>query len=511
LKIPFKIAICVALLLVCGSAIAAFPDTPAQRKVREMFGSEPFSYGVCSVLAVTADGDTLASFNPDIKLVPASNVKLITTGLALKVLGADYRFETRLAYSGEVRESVLHGDIYIIGGADPTLGADYDMAESPEQVFRRWMAMMSNAGIKSVSGRIVGDPRFFSSPMHDNPGWLYEDMGSAFGSRPAGLNFYENRQTFYVTPGPVTGVPLSIYPRYPDTPWMKYSNTAVTSEPGSPNELFYEASSLGPLASVHGSFPVDRKGCTLECSNRFGAYTCAYYFRRFLTGNGISVSGGCADIGPNGKIREDLNYPEGDDRAASEGDLNVIGSTWSPTLLRILERTNHESDNFFAETLFSMLGVSLCSSPDYYKCAIAVRKLLDSMGLETEGRCRLFDGSGLSRKNYVSAAFFVDFLKAMDASDLSASYRSTIPDAGEEESTLTYRLKKSTMDVKARVHMKSGSMDGVRCFSGYIDSSDSDPGHDIIFSLLTDNVPGHSYLVYSLIDEIIAAIAAGNR
>ena len=49
------------------------------------------------LLAVTADGDTLVAVNPELKLVPASNVKLLTTGLALKALGPDFRFETRLA------------------------------------------------------------------------------------------------------------------------------------------------------------------------------------------------------------------------------------------------------------------------------------------------------------------------------------------------------------------------------------------------------------------------------
>lgn len=459
------------------------------------------------MLAVRADGDTLACINPGLKLVPASNMKLLTTGLALRELGPDFRFETALAYSGQIKDSTLVGDLYILGGGDPTTGASYEEIESVEVLFGRWLSILRSAGINSVDGLVIGDQRFMSSSIPESPAWEYEDIGAGYGAGPSGLNFFENKQTFYVSPGPVAGSTPSIYPRYPDTPWMQYAHSAVTSSPRSSNELFYENTPFGPFAAVRGSYPVDRRGYKLEASNRFGAYTCAFYFYRWLIGKGFPVSGGFADVSPSGMVRPELTRIGGDRKAEGRDKLTVIGRTLSPSLLEILTLTNCKSDNFFAETLFKTLSVRACGSAEYGDCRDVAEKAIARMGLPVEGFCRIYDGSGLSRTNYVSASFFVRFLKAMASSSFAEDYKSTLPQPGMEDTTLETRLKDAPDDVKARIHMKSGSMDGVHCFSGYIDSPDSNPKHAVIFSLLTDNVPGHSYLVYSMLDELIFSLS----
>lgn len=48
---------------------------------------EPFKSGLTGILAVTLDGDTLISRNSLGKMIPASNTKLISTGLAIHGLG----------------------------------------------------------------------------------------------------------------------------------------------------------------------------------------------------------------------------------------------------------------------------------------------------------------------------------------------------------------------------------------------------------------------------------------
>ena len=116
------ILITVALLLSCGSATAGIPRTQAQKTIEEICAREPLRSALVGVLAVRADGDTLAAVNFRTRMVPASNVKLLTTGMALHTLGADYRFETKLAYSGTLEDGVLKGDLYILGGETPRPG-----------------------------------------------------------------------------------------------------------------------------------------------------------------------------------------------------------------------------------------------------------------------------------------------------------------------------------------------------------------------------------------------------
>ena len=93
---------------------------------------------VLGILALGPDGDTLISMNASTLLIPASNMKLITTGLALDRLGGDFRYRTSLGTSGKVEDGILHGDLYILGGGDPTLASDDSIAASLPEVFGKW-------------------------------------------------------------------------------------------------------------------------------------------------------------------------------------------------------------------------------------------------------------------------------------------------------------------------------------------------------------------------------------
>lgn len=502
--------ITVALLLSGWSATAAIPRTKAQETVESIGRKEPIKSSVWGVLAVKMSGDTVVCVNPRQKMIPASNMKVLTTGLALRMLGEDYRFETSLGYSGSIQDSTLVGDLYIIGGGDPTTGSGADCAEPLKDLFAKWQKIVRDAGINRINGRIIGDARFFGSSEPESRGWTYEDMGAAYGAGPDGLNFYENMQNFYVTPGPAVGTRPFIRPRFPDTPWMQVGNVAVTGKSKTANDLFYVASEFGPFGEVRGHFPLDRKGYTLECANRFGAYTCAFYFYRYLNSNGIPVDG-FGDISNLGYIRTDLVYTDAAGTSAVPAkDLKVIGSTKSATLADIVDRTNKRSNNFYAETLLKMIGKKGMNSAIADSCQTAAENALVAMGLKVKGNCQYFDGSGLSRKNYVTPAFFVAFLKIMARGKVFKPFFDSLPVAGQK-GTLEQRLNGSPEELRKRIHAKTGSMNGVRCLSGYIESGDGNPENMIIFSLMTNNTISTSWTAYLLLDDIVEAIALENE
>lgn len=472
--------------------MATVPGSEAQKLIDELSHREPLRSAVLGVLAVTRSGDTLAVCNHRVKMLPASTTKTVTTALALRKLGGDYRFETSLAYYGELRDSTLFGDLYIVGGADPTTGSLSDCAEPLSSLFGRWRRMILKAGIRRIEGRILGDPRCCGdfTPSYN---WEWEDLGYNYGALPAGLNFFENQQNFFVSPGPATGTAPFIKARYPDAPWLRLINRAVTSGPKTRNTLNYENSPFAPCGRFTGSFPIDRKGgYTFEGANRFGAYTCAYYFHNYLCRNGIAVKGGFGDISPEGNVRTDLSAPEGGFSAPGQEKLVLIGTTCSPALRDIVKDTNHNSDNFFAETLCRAVGG-----------VEEENRMLDAMGLDTRTTCHLADGSGLSRENYISPDFFVRFLRMVEGPD----FRRSLPSPGLVDSTLEYRMKDATDDMKSRIHMKSGSMNGVRCFCGYIDSASGNRSRDVIFAVMSNNVTVSAQVSAKIIDEIIAALA----
>ena len=508
MRITFPL-ISVALLLTTWSATAGIPRTQAQKAVEAVCAREPLRAGLAGVLAVRADGDTLVAVNVRQKMVPASNVKLLTTGLALHRLGADFRFETRIAYAGTVADGVLKGDVYILGGGDPTTGSRSDCAEGVGKTFATWAKFLADAGIKTVEGRILGDPRVFSTPTPQNLGWTFDDLGTYYGAGPTGLNFFENAQNFYITPGAAGAAP-NYRVQYPETPWMRVENHAVTGPARSANSLYYVNSTLAPYGELAGSFPVDRRGYTLECSNAFGAYTCAWYFRNYLQKNGIAVLGGWGDITPQGEVRTDLTPGTLRTPAAVTDSLKVLGVSYSPRLADIVRDTNAESDNFYAETLLRAIALRSGLTAGQEDCEKAAEAGLRALGLRTDGACHQVDGSGLSRKNYVSPAFFVRFLRKMMTVPAWEPFFASLPVPGTK-GTLETRFNKAPQAFKERIHMKTGSMNGVRCFSGYITASDGDPRHTIVFSVLVNNCPEPSYQMVPVLDGIIEAVAAENE
>src|SRR5690606_3294637 len=108
--------------------------------------------------------------------------KVITAITSLDLLGADYRFETQLGYSGVINDAgILHGDIIILGSGDPTLGSErYDDTKS-DLLLSRWVQAIKSSGIKAVQGRIIAADRLYGGNTVPN-GWPWVDIGNYYGA-----------------------------------------------------------------------------------------------------------------------------------------------------------------------------------------------------------------------------------------------------------------------------------------------------------------------------------------
>ena len=103
--------------------------------------------------------------------------------------------------------------------------------------------------------------------------------------------------------------------------------------------------------------------------------------------------------------------------------------------------------------------------------------------------------------------------KAIQASDLGINpqndgriIRLTFPQPGQ--GTLAARMPKADPALKKRVYMKSGSMNGVRCFCGYVTPADGQTENTIVFSLMINNATATSATLNPLIDQLLTAIAS---
>lgn len=198
---------------------------------------------VVGILAVDADGREIASWNPDMPLLTASTMKTITTGLGYEVLGPDYRFATRIAYDGRIENGVLYGNLYIVGGADPTLGSRDTIAFPIDSVFSKWAEAVSKTGIRRIAGRIVADDRIFEEENIPS-GWSYGNIGYDYGTGTSGLSFCENLSYFEIAAGKEVGDPVRITPLGPVFPEMTYYNEVTTGPKGDGDNTEYYASSI---------------------------------------------------------------------------------------------------------------------------------------------------------------------------------------------------------------------------------------------------------------------------
>ena len=417
---------------------------------------------VWGILAVNFQGDTIVQLNKGKRMVPASNMKLVTTAAAYLKLGRNHTFKTRLETDGTVQDSTLRGNLYIIGGGDPLIGNLFSYLPSEDIPFGKWRKILEDNGIRRIDGSIVGDGSYFSGEMRHTD-WSTEDERSKDGVVPSGLT------------------------------WRGQMGDSIPD---------------GPLAA-------------------------ATHFRRWLIANGIAVSGDAAETGIDGPVGGDGkaagctvhgSFLSGPARGGSgvngtsaaietrgADSLTLLGTAQGATLNHIASIANHQSDNFCAETLLKAIGKATNGSDTYDSATAALHRALSPIGLAGHSASMRFaDGSGLSRKNYLSPEFLVRLLTGMARTSFYKDYLNSLPRPGRKDGTLQSRLPKAPAAVKNRIYMKSGSMNGVRCFSGYILPSDGNSKKTIAFSIMVNNHVGSQASLARLLDDLIIELANEN-
>jgi len=154
-----------------------------------------------------------------------------------------------------------------------------------------------------------------------------------------------------------------------------------------------------------------------------------------------------------------------------------------------VKRILRYSDNSLADSLLSGLGGPQVAS-----------RSLSQLGL-TEANYRQADGSGLSRRNAVTASSLVSLLAAMPDSNHWALFYSSLPVAGQS-GTLSHRLQDTA--ASGQIRAKTGTLHGVRALSGYAETADFGR---VAFSILANNPNGAGSRLVAAIDKIALQLA----
>ena len=199
------------LLAACAMAVACAPSgagnvnaaprsahgrAALRARINGFVDNQEFRTAEWAVLVVNpVRGDTVYEHNAALLMVPASNMKIITSSVALTQLGPDFRYVTTFATHGTISNGVLNGDLVVTGRGDPTL-SDH-MRGSARAAMDTLADSIVAHGIHSITGHIYSGADNFPGPAVGE-GWDWDDLSSADGAGVDELLFNEGMSSVVI-------------------------------------------------------------------------------------------------------------------------------------------------------------------------------------------------------------------------------------------------------------------------------------------------------------------------
>jgi D-alanyl-D-alanine carboxypeptidase/D-alanyl-D-alanine-endopeptidase (penicillin-binding protein 4) len=183
---PLALTGCVTVM---KTARHSSPRSELRHEIDSLTSQREFRNAQWGVLIVNPrTGDTLYSKNAGKLFMPASNMKIITSAVALTLLGPDYRYRTTFLTDGEVRDSLLDGNLLVIGRGDPTVS---DRMRGTATIVMDALADSLRAHrIRQISGSLARVGNAFPDSIYGY-GWEWDDLGEYYGAGVDELIFNE--------------------------------------------------------------------------------------------------------------------------------------------------------------------------------------------------------------------------------------------------------------------------------------------------------------------------------
>ena len=428
-----------------------------------MFGAPVNNRGLWAVDIRSLDtGERIYELNAGKLMMPASNMKILTLAAAADGLGWDYRFPTTLETRGTIANGILQGDLIVRGTGDPSINSRAGRADA---VLDDWTRALQEAGIFSIEGRIVGNDQAFDDEGI-GAGWAWDYLQYGYAAPVGALEFNENLATLAVSPGDREGA--AAIATLSAGSGLELVNRATTGAAGSPNTIDYRRRLDRAVLEVSGSIPWRAPTAMRTVAVVNPTIFFARCLKDGLAGRGIVVTGPAVDF---------------DDVAAEmpTGELRVLARTVSPPLMEIAAVLMKVSQNMYAESLLKALGASRNGLGTAEGGRTAIRSTLQAWGIPPDAYV-IYDGSGLSRYNYVTASTIVSVLERIykDPRHRDA-FVGTLPIAGRD-GTIETRLRKTPAEGNAVA--KTGSISNARSLSGFVKTRD---GEMLVFSILAND------------------------
>jgi D-alanyl-D-alanine carboxypeptidase/D-alanyl-D-alanine-endopeptidase (penicillin-binding protein 4) len=437
-----------AVFSICAISFAVAEPTT---QINSIIGRASQSKVQFSIHIVKADtGEMVYSYNSKKALAPASNMKIIITATALKYLGPNYEYKTKVGLCGDT--------LVVTGAGDPLLGdkvTETKCGRKAGWIFEDIAAALRRNDVTAIKDIIVDSSIFDDQRVH--PNWPKEQLNRRYACEVSGLNFNGNCIDMTVK---TIGGKVAVFIE-PKTSFIKIINETIPIQKGK--------SAVGAYRNQETN-KIIVKG---KCKKQVGPFAVAIErpaaFFGFLLAENLAKAG----INIQGQLLE----------KSVGGDCNIRPlAEYSTPMTDCLMRCNKDSFGLAAEALLKTIAAN--SNPAKKNGSWETgRKIIHLYLLELGiGEKEFFvdDGRGLSRKNRLSANAIIVVLLDVYKSGNWQLFKDSLS-AGGIDGTIAKYFKEEKY--KGRIFGKTGYIAGVKSFSG-ICCTDSG---DYIFSILANN------------------------
>ena len=427
-------------------------------------------------------GDTIDAFRANSVIPSASTMKLLTTATAVEMWGGDYRIKTPITYSGYIQDGTLHGNLYIEGRGDPTFGSRYVGSHS---FMYRWLREVRNAGIKHITGSVVGDASYFDGNAL-NPSWLWEDAGNYYAPGIFALSYLDNTMNIVLQSGPVGSIAtvLNTTPQVLEVEFENHIRCTHISYDGA----FVHGVPYSNRRYLVGSVPSNRQTFGVKGDLPNPPLILARDFTNLLNNSGVKVDG------------EATYLSEKPQNSVTRTELFVYESE---PLSEIIRHTNHESDNLYAEMLFRIFGSKYSVPCTIHNSSDFVREYWKNRGVSFRS-AKILDGCGLAPQNTISPAMYVQLLRYMYGSKNKDVFLESLPCSGES-GTLSSFLRGTPLHGK--VCAKSGTIGWTKNYAGYIFLPD---GRVWVFAVMVNSANCKTRKIQRVIEQYLLDVYQRN-
>ncbi len=460
-----------------------------KKEIYSLKNSPIIKHGQWSVYAeYVKSKKTIVSLNSEESLAPASGLKVFTTSAALNLLGEDFSFRTKLYYDGFITDDhILKGNIYIVGGGDPTLGSNSVPGSLPlDSLMWSWTQAVQKLGIKKVEGGIVADNLLFDNQRVPDD-WNWVDIGNYYGAGSDALTINNNLYYLYFHPSVIAGNKAEVIRMVPEIPNLKFTNYMKTGAEGSGDNGYIYCAPRQFNAILRGTVPAGVSEFSIKGSIPDPALFAAQYLKEFLEHYGIDVT------------RESRKI----DNPVSYDNSKLITETISPHLKDIIYFILQTSNNLYTEQVLRTLALKEKGIGSEEAGIEVIKSFLDSVGVPTEG-FKLYDGCGLSRTDMITTKIMVKLLIYMTKQNVFNSFYNSlvVADKYYDDGIRTHSGMKYLVEGNARI--KTGLITAVRSQSGYLKDR---KGRLIAFSIIANNHLGTMRQVDDLSKKVMLYLA----